>query len=210
MHPWERIYQDQGRVFQELLPFFAPLVEDFNRRHVRRVLDLGCGNGRHVIHLAKAGFAVTGLDISISGLRLARQWLAEQGLQADMALADFHSPFPLRAESFDALLTTQVIHHACLAEVRRAIGEIHRVLAPGGLALISVAGRVDEGLRYEEIEPGTFIPLEGQEKGLPHHIFSLDDLRAELGAFHVLEIDWRAEGRVVAAWLEKPQHPVVG
>jgi SAM-dependent methyltransferase len=201
-HPWEFIYRTQGRVFQELLPFFAPVVEAFNRRGARRVLDLGCGNGRHVVHLARAGFEVTGLDISLSGLRLARRWLAEEGLQGDLVLADFRSPLPLKSNAFDALLATQVIHHARLAEVRRAIGEIHRLLRPGGLAVISVAARKDEGVSYEEIEPGTFVPLDGEEKGLPHHIFSPNELQTELAAFRGVEIEVRAEGKVLAAFIE--------
>jgi SAM-dependent methyltransferase len=166
-------------------------------------LDLGCGNGRHLVFLARAGFDVTGLDISISGLRLARQWLSDQGWQAEIALADFRSPLPLRSSAFDALLSTQVIHHARLAEVRRAIAEIHRLLKPGGLAVISVAARTDVGVRYDEIEPGTFVPLDGEEQGLPHHIFSQDELRAELSDFHILELELRAEGKVLAAWIEK-------
>lgn len=202
LHPWEKIYREQGRVFQELLPFFAQLVEELNRRRVHRVLDLGCGNGRHLVHLARAGFDVTGLDISISGLGLARRWLAEEGEQADTVLADFRCPFPLHSAAFDALLSTQVIHHATIAGVRQAIAEIHRVLAPGGLAMISVGARRDDGAAYDEIEPGTFVPLSGDEKGLPHHLFSPDELRAELAAFHVLEIALRAEGKVLIARIE--------
>jgi SAM-dependent methyltransferase len=203
-HPWEAIYRAQGHVFQEILPFFAPMVQEFRRRKVRRVLDLGCGNGRHVVFLARAGFAVAGLDISISGLRLTQQWLAQEGLRADLALADFRAPLPLESGAFDALLSTQVIHHARLAEVRQAIAEIHRLLAPGGLAVISVAARKDEGLPYIEGEPGTFIPQSGPERGLPHHLFSPQELEAELSAFVVLEIGLRAEGKVTMAWVEKP------
>lgn len=203
-HPWEAIYRSQGHVFQEILSFFAAMVEAFRRCGVRRVLDLGCGNGRHVVHLARAGFAVAGLDISLSGLRLTRRWLAQQELQADTALADFRSPLPLQSAAFDALLSTQVIHHARLAEVRLAIAEIHRLLRPGGLAVISVAARKEGGLPYVEIEPGTFIPQSGPERGLPHHPFSPQELEAELSAFAVLEIGLRAEGKVTLAWVERP------
>lgn len=203
LHPWEQIYRNQGRVFQELLPFFGPLVEEFHRRGVRRVLDLGCGNGRHLVHLARAGFNVTGVDISPTGLGLASQWLSEEGLQGDTVQADFRVPLPLCGEAFDALLAIQVIHHARLAEVRRAIAEIHRILRAGGLALISVAASRDEGIAYEEIEPGTLVPQSGEEKGLPHHLFGLEELSAELAAFRALQIEYRAEGKVLAAFVEK-------
>lgn len=42
-HPWEAIYRSQGCVFQQILPFFAPMAAEFRRRCV---LDLGCGRRR--------------------------------------------------------------------------------------------------------------------------------------------------------------------
>ena len=202
-HPWERIYAREGRFFNELLPGFAEIAGRLASRACQRVLDLGCGNGRHLVALALRGFSVAGLDISLSGLRLARAWLEEEGLEAGLVCADTRLPLPLMARAFDGLLATQVIHHALLAEVRVSLAEIWRVLVPGGIAFVSVAGRTHVDEHYEQIEPGTFLPLDGMEQGLPHHIFSEREFRHELGAFRILELGYRAEGRVLAAWLEK-------
>jgi hypothetical protein len=84
-----------------------------------------------------------------------------------------------------------------------AIAEIWRILANGGIAFVTVAGRKHESEAYEEIEPGTSVPLDGTEKGLPHHIFSEDELRSEFGVFQIREITRRAEGKVLALWLMK-------
>ena len=72
---WDEIFKRDGRVFPEP----APLVMDFaallETRSCKTALDLGCGTGRHVVHLAKQGFFAVGLDNSPTGLHLTREWL---------------------------------------------------------------------------------------------------------------------------------------
>lgn len=200
-HPWERIYREAGRLFGEPFPGFGEIAEAFRENGCSTILDLGCGNGRHVVHLAKEGFAATGLDISPTGLGLAQEWLDEERLPASLVQADISDPLPFRDQSFEALLSTQVIHHALLAEVKRTIGEIWRILVPGGLAFVSVAGRIHDDTEYEEIEPHTYLPLTGSEAGLPHHIFSPTSLREALGAFQVEYAERR--DRVIVALIQK-------
>jgi tellurite methyltransferase len=203
-HAWELIFRKDGRVLTELLPAFEEAATEFQRRGCHTVLDLGCGNGRHTVALAKRGFDVTGLDIARSGLRETGFWLAAEGCSAGLLCADTRTPLPIVSDSFDAVLSTQVIHHALIAEVRTAIAEIRRVLRPGGIAFITVAGRkADEAISGPEIEPGTVIPQEGSEKGLPHHLFTVAEAEREFNALRVLCVDQRAEGKVVAIWAEK-------
>ena len=90
-----------------------------------------------------------------------------------------------------------------IAEVRIAIAEIYRILAKGGIAFVTVAGRKDQEMAYEEIEPGTYVPLVGSEKGLPHHIFTEEEVQREFRAFQIQEISHRAEGNVLALWVVK-------
>jgi len=202
-HPWESIYKREGRVFTEPFPRFKGVAKIFAQHQCRRILDLGCGNGRHVVALIREGFNPIGLDISSCGLRLTCEWLEEEGLQASLVNADIRQFLPFESESFDGLLSTQVIHHAFLSEVRVTIAEIWRVLTNGGIAFITVAGRKDEDVAYEEVEPGTYVPLDGIEEGLPHHIFTEEELRSEFGGFQIREIKRRAEGKVHAIWLMK-------
>jgi len=204
-HAWELIFKRDGRVFNEMLPAFDEAAAEFQRRGCRRVLDLGCGNGRHTVALTQRGFDVTGLDISMSGLRETRKWLHEEGLDAGLLCADTRHSLPLQTDTFDAVLSTQVIHHAVIAQVRVAIAEIRRVLCPGGVAFVTVAGLTGDRPLENEIGPCTVVPQEGSEKGLPHHLFSLEEARKEFSAFHVLSVDARAEGKVTAIWVEKPK-----
>ncbi|EQD77735.1 Methyltransferase type 11 domain protein, partial [mine drainage metagenome] len=53
---------------------------DRDRLEGLRALDLGCGEGRDLIHLARHGLQVTGVDISQPGLAKAELWAADEGL----------------------------------------------------------------------------------------------------------------------------------
>jgi SAM-dependent methyltransferase len=202
-HPWDKIFKIEGRFFPEPFPRFKEAVQLFKDHGCPEILDLGCGSGRHLVHLAKSGFKTTGLDISPTGLHLTREWVDEEGLEADLVLADMREPLPFRDDSFKGMLSTQVIHHARIAGVRSAIQEIWRVLVSGGVAFVTVSGRKDE-VESEEIEPGTIVPKTGPEKGLPHHIFSEETLKKEFQDFHLMDFSVRAEGKVLVIVARKP------
>jgi SAM-dependent methyltransferase len=188
---WDQIFQKDGRIFLEPHPRFDELVEVFKLHGCTKILDLGCGRGRHLVALASQGFKPVGLDNAPAGLDLARQWLEQEPLTAPLVLADMRQPLPFPDEVFDGLLSTRVIHHARLAIILRTASEIARVLKPGGVLFVTVpAGKKSKG-GSEEIEPHTFIPLTGFEKGLPHHIFSAEELQALFPQFEVLDLSLR-------------------
>lgn len=95
-----------------------------------RVLDAACGTGRHTVHLAALGHAVTGLDASPWMLALAAK------KRDDLSLVEGHVealPFPNGA--FDAAVCALLFDH--LPNIDRAVGELARVVRPGGHVLIS-------------------------------------------------------------------------
>ncbi len=202
-HPWENIYARDGRIFTEPFQAFSSVAQKFAQNQCRRILDLGCGNGRHMVALGNLKFETVGLDISPSGLNLSRKWLNDEQLPANLVCGDVRHSFPFKGNSFDGLISTQVIHHSLLAEIRLTISEIWRVMTDGGIAFVTVAGKKHDDLSYKEIEPGTYLPLEGTEKGLPHHIFSVEELRQEFERFQVLDTRYRDKGRVLLIWLKK-------
>jgi SAM-dependent methyltransferase len=202
-HPWEKIFAMDGRVFHEPFPRFDEVVRSFKENGGECVLDLGCGSGRHAVHLAKAGFRAVGADISITGLKLAQDWAQEETANLPLAQMDMRVGLPFADSIFDCVFSTQVIHHAKLEEIRTTIKDIQRILLPGGLAFITVAARTNEGGPFEEIEPSTYVPQTGSEAGLPHHIFTEEDLRYEFRTFEILEITLRDNGKVLAVWVRK-------
>jgi SAM-dependent methyltransferase len=185
---WDRIFQQHGRVFSEPHEDMAGIVRLLKDREASTVLDLGCGTGRHIVYLARQGFRVYGLDVSPEAIQATRQWLAEEGLHASLALGSMTEPFPYADGFFDAAISVQVVHHADIATIRRIVAELTRVLKVGGFLFVTVPSQMNQGQRFEEIEPNTFIPLDGPEQGLPHHYFTPEELREVFDRFDVVDI----------------------
>src|SRR3990172_505387 len=202
---WEKIFQCEGRVFLEPRPQILKFTDALVEHGLRSVLDLGCGTGRHVIHMAHKGLDLIGLDNAPTALRLTREWLNEEGLAAGLVLSDMQNPLPFMDRSFDGVLSTQVIHHARLKSVVGIAKEIDRITRPSGRILISVPtfGAVQEDSpELIEIEPNTFVPASGTERGLPHHIFSPDEFKNIFPRFQVIELK-ELGGKVIAMTAEK-------
>jgi len=164
------------------------IVQMLKHRGSSTVLDLGCGTGRHVVHLARNGFLVFGLDSSPEGIKVARQWLAAEGLGADLRLQSMTERFPYEDDVFDAVVSVQVIHHADMAAITGIVDEISRVLRKGGLLFVTVPKLRNQGTVFKRVEPGTFVPLDGPERGLPHHYFTPEELREVFWNYDIVDI----------------------
>jgi SAM-dependent methyltransferase len=185
---WNGIFKRQGKLFTESHEDMPRIVQLLKDRGASTVLDLGSGTGRHVVYLARSGFSVFGLDNSPEGISVTRQWLADEGLEADLRLQSMTGKLPYEDAFFDAVISVQVIHHADSATITKVVQEITRVLNRGGFLFVTVPKLRNQAETFEQVEPKTFIPLDGPERGLPHHYFTPEELRDVFGGFEIAEI----------------------
>ena len=106
----------------------------------KKVLDLGCGTGRHAIPLAKAGASVTGVDFSDEMLAVARENAA--GTDVTFINAELGA-VPLE-DQFDLILCSLVLSH--VSDLLPAMKEIARLTRSGGRIIITDL-RTDCGFR---------------------------------------------------------------
>ncbi len=113
--------------------FLERAFREAARRPVRQVLDAGCGTGPYLIGLARAGYALSGLDSSPAMLEECRRKLKRRGLDAELREGDLES-LDL-AGACDALLCTgSVICYLLETErIVAALKRLRRALRPGGL-----------------------------------------------------------------------------
>ncbi len=126
----EAVYQTPDLVAQR-----AWTLDQLRPQPGEHILDIGAGPGLLAYDLARLvgeGGRVVGTDISTDMLELARGRLAAQS-HAECVEADA-AALPLPDAAFDAAVSTQVYEY--VADMPRALAELHRVLRPGGRALI--------------------------------------------------------------------------
>ena len=108
------------------------LLEAIARERPTRVLDVGCGPGRHAEQIAaRTGAHVVAADQSPRMVELA----AERGLEA--VVADVRE-LPFAAASFDCVLAAWMLYH--VRDLDRGIAELARVLRPTGLLVATTNG----------------------------------------------------------------------
>jgi SAM-dependent methyltransferase len=126
------------REFLDWLRRTEPYVYDVLDRHDwagKHVLEVGCGQGPVLNHLAAQGADVVGIDMSAASARRALAGARElsQADRVHASVADAEN-LPFADASFDAAVSFGVLHHT--PDTARGIAEIRRVVKPGGVVIV--------------------------------------------------------------------------
>jgi SAM-dependent methyltransferase len=190
---WDAIYKEWDTSdVDESMP---RIVDIFERENVRRILDFGCGSGRHTIYLAEKGFDVYGIDISKEGVKKTAQKLRDKGLHAILSTGSIYHELPYDADFFDSIISVKVIYHGTIENIRKAIKEMERVLRPKGLIFVTLRKPVPKSQMRPSVKiaPRTYAPVKGRENGVLHYIFNKNLLKKEFRAFKIRDL-WVNEG----------------
>lgn len=99
------------------------------------VLDFGCGYGGKTVEYARKAKSAAGVEPSPTTVRLASDYAAHAGCRNVCFQVCTQHRMPFADESFDVVVSHDVLEHVANPQV--SLGEIHRVLRPGGVALIA-------------------------------------------------------------------------
>ena len=122
-----------GNVGRNLTEIFVDLTRGLDG--VKRICDLGCGNGYLAARLGASGFQVTGIDTSKSGLEIAARYYASNTV--DFVRAEIGGGFQSALSAnlrFDAVLSSDVIEH--LYRPAALIESAAELLRPGGYLIV--------------------------------------------------------------------------
>ena len=169
---WQRFFDDHAKEYmtnvftKNTASEVEFIIRELDLKPGQRVLDIGCGTGRHSIQLAKFGARMTGLDLSEGMLNKAREFAQKENVSIELIhcdAAEFQFP-----EQFD--------HAICLCE--GALGllgtdddpstrdlvilqNVHRCLKPGALFILTVLNGLKKVREHsqKDIHAGRFDPV---------------------------------------------------
>lgn len=175
------------------------LIPFLQKEGVKRVLDVGCGVGRHAICLAQSGFEVYALDGSESGIEQTKQQAAQLGLTIQTQTG-FINHLPFDDADFDFVISWNVVYHGNLHELRQAVSEIGRVLKLNGIFQGTFLTKRNlyygKGIKVAE---DTYIYNEADEKDHPHCYCNAMEACAILHGFEILSLS-QHEHRQPNSW----------
>ncbi|WP_298986844.1 class I SAM-dependent methyltransferase [uncultured Roseibium sp.] len=167
----------------------ASLIEKLQADAPVKALDLGCGVGRHALAFARAGFETHAIDLSETGLTQVQRSAAESGLAVRTQVAPM-TALPFEDNSFDYVLSFNVIYHGNPDVVKKAITEIARVLKPGGTYQGTMLSKRNSNFGLgTEIAPDTFVKEGDDDKDHPHFYCSAAELVHLFEAFELRSLE---------------------
>lgn len=168
--------------------------------NVKDVLDLGTGPGL-LLPLIRARLpeaSITGIEVQPFMLETARE--NAKGCNAEILEADLGEPIPLPSESVDVITAVMVLHELLFPPC--AVGEIARLLRPGGVVVVYdwVSRPLSDYAQDEELTPGVI------EHFREHCLFSAEDWAFMLtrAGLQVREVIGRRGNRFGMIVAEKP------
>lgn len=168
---------------------------DLRKIGAQRVLEIGCGAGRHVYFFRLMGLDVVGTDVAHSAIDFTRRRLEKDGLMEGVELqAADATQIPYPDNSFDGILAWRFLHVLSPLQAQKCISEIYRLLKPGGKVLLGT--RSPRSTNYELIRSGRkadadFDYRSGQlsERAVQDTYFSRRELEVLFGPFQDVEIE---------------------
>lgn len=118
-----------------------------------RALDLGAGEGRYSIYLARRGCAVTAVDFSATGLNKLKAIVAQKTLPVVTELCDLEN-YVFEETAFDFVVAATILDHLDTVARCRAITGMITTLKPGALLYVNVFTTQDPGCGADRTPAG--------------------------------------------------------
>lgn len=207
MSNWDKIYKDYKKggeawasLSDEIMPQFKQFLKN-TKLELKHVLDIGCGTGYYLAYLEKNGFKVDGTDSSPTAIEMTKELLGEN--TGNVKVTDMFK-MRIAKNKFDLVISIAAIQHGFKKDIQNLINKIHAALVKDGKIFITFpdiesAKNWNTFKNNKDLGDGTFSPLSGPEKGLPHSFFTKEELQKLLSKFSNIKLHLEKDrGRWIA------------
>ena len=134
---WDR--NSEFKPLHDINPLRAGFIDSKVNLVGKRVLDIGCGGGILAEALARRGAKVTGIDMGVAPLAVARLHLLESGLAVEYEQAAAETFAEQHAGEFDVVTCLEMLEH--VPDPSAVVAACRRLLRPGGDLFVSTINR---------------------------------------------------------------------
>ncbi len=194
-HVWETYWsnQDNWDWWKKPALEVLDLIHSLSPIERPKVLDLGCGLGRHAIAFALAGFSVTATDASPTAIQHLNEWAHCLHLSIETQVCEVLTE-TLPSETFDVVLSYNVIYHGSREQFAKAIRQVRKLLKQNGIFFFTCPSRQDGKYGFgERVAPHTYRCINSVTPGDIHYFADEEDFVELLAGFRTLAC-WKNEG----------------
>jgi len=184
---WEELYHKPnafGSGPTKLAKFAESIIKE---KKVRRILEIGCGQGRDTIHFSQLGFEVTAFDVSPNAIEFVNKTKESLGLKnLNVSIHDIEKPLDYPDEHFDFVYSNLVLQFFPSSILHTIFRNISKVMGKNSFFLLSTK---KEGDKYFKL--GTKVGEYGfQYKGITRYFFDSKVLKDMLSdKFEIIQFD---------------------
>lgn len=148
-----------------------------------KTIDLGCGIGNYALYFARKGFDVTGIDISPSAIKVAKENAKKNGDKCCFLTADVLGELNEVSETFDFGYDWEMLHHIFPEKRKKYVENVYRILNPKGKYLSVCFSEKDLQFggsgKYRETQLGTILYFSSEDelKDLFDPYFNIEELK---------------------------------
>ena len=153
---WNDVYGKDSTFFGEESSNFALLCYDImQKNNVKKILEIGCGQGRDCLFFASKGIKVAALDYSKVAINGLLEHEKQKNLSIDARVYDANKPLPFDSDSFEAVYSHMFFSMRFTSdELKFILSEVRRVLKNNGFHFFSVRNHNDKfygkGIRVDD------------------------------------------------------------
>jgi SAM-dependent methyltransferase len=181
---WDQIYKDYQKGGKAWATLEGGLDESFKvfiektQFNKKSAFDIGYGTGQYLKYLKLNGFEISGVDSSLTAHEMASK---ELGINRELKVANMYET-NIPKGKYDLIFSISTIHHGRKSQINNLLEKIHAALTDGSYIYITlpVNDSSNEWMTFkdkDQLEPGTYAPNSGPEKGLPHSFYNKQEVR---------------------------------
>ena len=133
-YDYDKLYRENPHALGEPTKAFVDFFRDYDKTNAR-ILDIGCGQGRDALFIARLGHHITGVDLSPAAISDLQKDAAREGLNIDGVVADITEYTPVG--TYDVVLIDRTLHMLEAAPRHQVLEQLTHHVAPDGHLLIA-------------------------------------------------------------------------